>query len=413
MERRSPLLIIFFTVFIDLLGFGIVLPLLPRYAEYYHASGLVLGLLMASFSAMQFIFAPLWGRLSDRIGRRPVLLVGLLGSAVFYFLFAEITRRGIEGGWLGWSPLTWLFLTRMGAGICGATIPTAQAYIADVTDEHHRGQGMALIGAAFGIGFTFGPLIGAAFVPDVHQGSPSAAPGYVASALSFMAFLWALGMLPESLKLANLRRSSAWFALSGLQLALQRPAVMPILSAIFLTTFAFTQFESTLSLLTARLELGDRSNFFIFAYIGLILALSQGFIVRRLIHRVGEFWMGLLGVSLMAAGFLGIGWASGQRSIGWLLVVLPITVMGFSACTPSLQALLSLHTPDDEQGGMLGVGQSLSALARILGPALALPLQSWWLPLPYWVGACLMILSAGLILSLWTQSRPPSTVAAP
>src|SRR5205085_1547129 len=150
LPSRGSLLVIFLTVFIDLLGFGMVLPLLPIYARSFEIKqeGLVIGLLMASFSAMTFIFAPLWGRLSDRIGRRPVLIVGLAGSVAFYILFGLATV---------WKSLAWLFVARIGAGIAGATIPAAQAYVADVTSLKNRAKGMALIGAAFGLGFTFGP----------------------------------------------------------------------------------------------------------------------------------------------------------------------------------------------------------------------------------------------------------------
>lgn len=399
---RSPLWIIFLTVFIDLLGFGIVLPLLPRYGEHFQASGWVLGLLMASFSAMQFVCAPLWGRLSDRIGRRPVLLVGLFGSAVFYLVFARVTQLGNAGPIYGLSPLTWLFLTRIGAGIAGATIPTAQAYIADVTDAANRGKGMAVIGSAFGVGFTFGPLIGAPFVPADPSAGPSAAPGYVAATLSGLAFVWAFLMLPESLRRQpNGPRRRHGFDAAALREALLRPYIGPILLSIFLTTLAFAQFEATLSLLTKRLGLSDRYNFLLFAYIGFILALSQGLLIRRLISRTGEFWMGLSGVSLMAAGLLGLGWASGQGSLFWLMLVLPVAVVGFSATNPSLQALLSLNSRADEQGGILGVGQSLSALARIIGPAMALPLQQTGLAVPYWIGAGLMAVASGLVLSLY------------
>ena len=409
--RRSPLFIIFLTVFIDLLGFGIVIPLLPRYGEHFEASGFTLGLLMASFSAMQFLFAPVWGRISDRIGRRPVLIVGLAGSAFFYFLFARVTALGNAGPIYGLSPVLWLFVTRIGAGIAGATIPTAQAYIADVTDAVNRGKGMAIIGAAFGVGFTFGPLIGAFFVPDTEAAAPSAAPGYVAAVLSALACACAIVMLPESLKPQASGAASArrvrWFDRGAFQAALARPYVGPILFAVFLSTFAFSQLETTLALLTKRFGLSDRSNFFVFAYIGFILALAQGLLVRRLIPRVGEFWMGLAGVALMTAGLISLGWASGQQSMAWVYVVLPIAVVGFAAATPSLQALLSLNSGADEQGGILGVGQSMSALARILGPWIALPMQEWRLAAPYWTGAALMAVSFGLVCSLYGASRRP------
>jgi MFS transporter, DHA1 family, tetracycline resistance protein len=403
---RSPLLIIFLTVFIDLLGFAIVLPLLPRYGDHFQANGLVLGLMMASFSAMQFFFAPLWGRLSDRVGRRPVLLVGLAGSALSYYGFARVTQLGNAGLIYGMSPLFWLFVTRIGAGIAGATISTAQAYIADVTDAKGRGKGMALIGAAFGLGFTFGPLLGAAFVSDDRGLPPSPAPGYVAALLSTAAFFCALFMLPESLKQRGGPSTTAgeprrpWFDRQSLKAALSRPYIPPILGSMFLATFAFAQFETTISLLNERLGMGARANFFIFAFIGVVLTLAQGFLVRRFIPRLGEFWMSMIGVGLMVVGLLLLAQASTGQSVWWLLLVLPVVVIGFSAASPSLQGLLSLSTPADEQGGILGVGQSASALARILGPALALPLQEWSLALPYWLGAALMLLAWGLVTTL-------------
>ena len=149
---KASLFLIFLTVFIDLLGFGIVLPLLPRYGEHFQIEGVWLGALMASFSLMQFLFAPVWGQISDRVGRRPVLLIGLAGSTLFYGLFGYATSLGVSGAFLGLSVVPWLFISRIGAGIACATIPTAQAYIADITGPEKRAKGMALIGAAFGLG---------------------------------------------------------------------------------------------------------------------------------------------------------------------------------------------------------------------------------------------------------------------
>ena len=399
---RSPLMIIFLVVFIDLLGFGIVLPLLPRYARDFEASWWMIAVLMSSFSAMQFLFAPLWGRLSDRIGRRPVLLIGLAGSAVFYFLFGRITHIGNSGPIYGLSPLFWLLMTRIGAGIAGATISTAQAYIADSTEKAGRGKGMAIIGAAFGIGFTFGPLLGAVSLIGQTEGSgPSAWPGYLAGGLSAVAFGLALFVLPESLKGgATPERRGALFDSNLFRKALARPHIGIILVAIFLTTFAFAQFETTLSLLTKNLGQSDSVNFLTFAYIGFILTVAQGGLVRRLIPKWGEFWMALTGVALMSVGLLLIGWTSSQKSMLLVYCALPVAVIGFSATTPSLHSLLSLCASDDEQGGILGVGQSMSALARILGPLLAIPVQGINLALPYWIGAGLMAVSLGLVITL-------------
>lgn len=418
-RRKAGLSLIFVTVFIDLLGFGIVLPLLPRYGEHFEADGGTLGLLMASFSAMQFLFAPLWGRISDRVGRRPILILGLVGSTVFYGMFGFATSLGNEGIFLGIGALSWLFITRIGAGIAGATIPTAQAYIADITGPKERGKGMALIGAAFGIGFTFGPLIGAAFVSAETGATPSAAPGYVACVLSGIAALLSIFFLPESLNKetsASLSKRHHWFDVSSFRHALSQPQIGLILLTIFLTTFAFAQFESTLSLLTQELGFAARSNFYIFAYIGLILTLSQGILVRRLIPKIGEYRMGLAGILLMVVGLLMIGVAGNSGSYALLYAVLPISVVGFSATTPSLQSLLSLNTSDDQQGGILGVGQSISALARILGPLAGIVLfkgtKNGFIPgsitSPYWVGAGIMVL--GLLLLGVLKSHATDTV---
>lgn len=422
--RKAGLLLIFVTVFIDLLGFGIVLPLLPRYGEHFEAGGGTLGLLMASFSAMQFLFAPIWGRLSDRVGRRPILILGLLGSTFFYGMFGFATSLGKEGLFLGIGALSWLFITRIGSGIAGATIPTAQAYIADITGPKERGKGMALIGAAFGIGFTFGPLIGAAFVSAEVGATPSAAPGYVACVLSGIAALLSIFMLPESLnkETANsLSKRLHWFDVSSFRHALTRPRIGLILFTTFLTTFAFAQFESTLSLLTQELGFAARSNFFVFAYIGLILTLSQGVLVRRLIPKLGEYRMGVTGIILMVIGLLLIGVAGNSGSYAFLYAVLPISVIGFSATTPSLQSLLSLNTPDSEQGGVLGVGQSISALARILGPLAGIVLFKGTLNglipgsinSPYYVGAGIMLLGLLLMSGLKNQNTNTDTDSTP
>ena len=425
---RKPLLIIFITVFIDLLGFAIVLPLLPRYGRHFEATKFELGLLMASFSAMQFLFAPLWGRLSDRIGRRPVLIVGLAGSTIFYTLFALVTQYGNAGPILGLSPLIWLFITRSGAGIAGATIPTAQAYIADSTDEKSRGKGMAIIGAAFGIGFTFGPLLGACFVPGsvarvmldggasqtvVLLDVPSAAPGYVAAVLSAIATLAAITMLPESLKSSTTPRlARKWFDVSALSKAIGLPHVGLLLATIFLTTFAFAQFETTLSALTEELGVDNRNNFFVFAYIGFILTLAQGMLVRRMLPKLGEFRMAMLGAVLMMLGLGLIGVASHQGTVSLLWYVLPISVVGFAATTPSLQSLLSLNIRDDQQGEMLGVGQSMSSLARILGPIAGMSLQKYDLSLPYWSAAGLMAVGVLMVLGLRSAAIGSSRAGA-
>ncbi len=410
--NKRALAIVFVTVFIDLLGFGIVLPLLPIYGKTFGISGPVLGLLMASFSAMQFLFAPLWGRLSDRIGRRPVLLVGLAGSTVFYAMFGFATSLGATGTWLGMGVLAWFFITRIGAGISGATISTAQAFIADVTGRQDRSKGMAIIGAAFGIGFTFGPLIGAACLLGTNP--TPALPGYIASAISGIALLWALVSLPESLKTSDAKLAAVSHGLGNLSrlfAALARPVIGATLLASFLTILAFAQFESTLALLTKHLKFTPIQTMMIFAYIGLVLTIVQGGIVRRVAPKLGEFRMAMIGVTLLIAGLLLIA-VSGRLTD--LLLVLPLVTTGFAFANPAFLSLLSLNTAPEEQGEMLGVGQSVSALARIAGPVVGLSLQDYGASMPYWVAAGTMVLAW---LMTWTlrstnRSKLPTTHAA-
>jgi MFS family permease len=394
--RKASLLVIFLTVFIDLLGFGMVLPLLPIYAQQFTTDqfGVLLGTLMASFSAMQFFFAPLWGRLSDRIGRRPVLMIGLAGSVVFYLLFGIATV---------WKDITLLFISRIGAGIAGATIPTAQAYIADTTTLQTRAKGMALIGAAFGLGFTFGPLFGYLAVPS-GQGDPGPGPGYAAAALSAVALLLAYFKLPESLRPGSESAARKIFDASSWKAALAAPSIPQLLLALFVCIFAFANFESTLSMLIKGQEIDSPFHFtfrevcLTFAYIGVTLTLAQGVLVRRLSTRVSEGTLAASGAITEIMGFAAMIGAVLSGSLALLLVSLAIVVVGFALMMPSLNSLISRRSDPAKQGRILGVAQSVNSLARILGPLLGIPLLYRHSLLPYAVAAALM--AVGLLLVL-------------
>lgn len=410
-RTRSALLIVFLVVFIDLLGFGIVLPLLARIADHFLVDlslggktsiggGIILGLLQSSFSLMQFLFAPVWGRISDRIGRRPVLLVGLTGSVVFYTLFGIACE--LPDRMLG---LILLFVSRSCAGIAGATIATAQAVIADTTTPEKRSRGMALIGAAFGIGFTFGPLLGAGaihFFPQ-YQG----APGFAAGGLSLIALILGMFLMPETWKPGSTAAHRRWFDLQGMRSAWSSPAVGLLILIFFLATFAFGNFEATLSLITREaFQLKDDENFLLFAYVGFVLILAQGFLYRRLAARVKETTFMKVGLVLMVLG-LGAGmWVLvAQAGLPIFLFVLAVAVTGFALVTPSVQSLISRLSDPARQGEILGVNQSASALARILGPAIALPLfklESNHI-LPYALGAALLLIVFGLTFRIPTE----------
>jgi MFS family permease len=419
---KSALAIVFLVVFIDLLGFGIVIPLLPRYGDRYvkallpsaaevgsesRAAGAVLGLLMASFSAMQFIFAPIWGRISDRIGRRPILLVGLTGSVLFYLLFGYASD--LPETWAALA-LTLLFVSRIGAGVAGATIATAQAVIADCTTPERRKHGMALIGAAFGIGFTFGPLVGFAsllWFPNHHG-----AIGYSAAGLSLLALLLGLFLMPETRHFKEApplqRRWIDWRAARDV---LRQPALAPVVLIFFLATLGFGGFEPTLALLIKDAlrfedEAGLRNSFLIFAYVGLVLVLTQGFLYRRLANRFSEVTFMALGIILMALGLVLLGGVTWLRdAIEWgsvltlMLVSMTLAVVGFAFLTPSAQALVSRRSDPAKQGEILGVNQSAASLARILGPIFGLSLYKLTPShlLPYLFGAALLLVMLPLL----------------
>jgi MFS family permease len=420
-SNRSALLIVFVVVFIDLLGFGIVLPLLPRFGETYvealipggrenRLGGAVLGLLMSSFSLMQFVFAPVWGRISDRVGRRPILLIGLVGSVIFYALFGYASSLPEASAALA---LTLLFVARGGAGIAGATIATAQAVIADCTPPDKRRHGMALIGAAFGIGFTFGPLLGFGALKLFSQ--DHGVVGYTAAVLSFVALLLGLRLLPETRRFeAEPPLDRRWLNWSALRVALATTAIAPVILTFFLATLGFGAFEVTLALLLKdALGFSEDDSFLVFAYIGFILLLAQGVLYRRLARRFTEPTFIALGIVLMAIGVASLGsvsWLAVASQSGdmvmergalmtLLFVSLATAVVGFAFLTPSAQALVSRRTAATQQGEILGVNQSASALARILGPIFGLTLYKLTDShlLPYAFGAALLLLMLPLM----------------
>ncbi len=362
------LLPVFLTVFIDLLGFGIVIPLLPIYAQDHGASQLTLGLLFASFSLMQLIFAPLWGRLSDRIGRKPVLVGGLIGTAGSYVLFGMADT------------MTMLFVSRALAGFFGANVATAQAWVADVTAPEDRAHGMGIIGAAFGLGFTFGPLIGGEMV-----GLGTGAPGFAAAGLSAVAAI--VGMIRLHEPPRHRGDSSRTYGLRTIAEGLRQPVIGTVLLLYFLGILAFAGFESmfirfglerfpetfgltgsiteaTHAQILAAAPIAGRYMF----VIGLIAAIIQGGFIRRLVPRFGE-------TRLIVAGplFLGLSFALLAIAPNWGLVIGACALMpfGFGLNNPALQGLLSRAVPADHQGAFLGLNQSLGSLARVVGPVVA------------------------------------------
>jgi len=400
-QSKGSLFIVFLTVFIDLLGFGIVLPLLPIYAKELNvdAGGWMLGALMASFSAMQFLFAPIWGRLSDSYGRRPILLIGLTGSVLFYSMFgiASLTHS-----------LTLMFVSRIGAGIAGATIPTAQAYIADSTTKENRTRGMALIGAAFGLGFTFGPLLAATALltaSDAKEIAHSPWPGFTAAALSAVALILAFFKLPESLKPDSSPVGRKMFDLHALKTALSIPTVGALLVTSFVSVLSFAMFESILSLLLKEGFGYDLIDvLLLFAFLGFVHALGQGG-VRKMAKTMSEANLATLGAVTSIVGYLLLLAATVQGSLLLLLTGMIVDTIGFAFIPASLQSLISRRSDPARQGGILGVSQSLSSLARIFGHGISFPLFYFAATAPFWTAAGLMGLAAVLITSVIRRGK--------
>jgi DHA1 family tetracycline resistance protein-like MFS transporter len=405
--RSAPLAVIFFTVFLDLVGFGMVIPLLPFYAERYGASPVGVALLFACFSLAQFVFAPLWGRLSDRVGRRPVLLASIAGAVAAYTLFAFARSFPV------------LLAARVASGVAAANYSIAQAYVADVTSRDDRARGMGLLGAAFGLGFVLGPVLGGLAGHLGYAAVPAAAA--ILSAVN-LALAWSL--VPESLPPALRARhrqaelesragwdvsgeaepGGRWLSRAGLRWAARDPAVSGLMGLLFLVIFAFAGMEATLGLFVEeRFGWGFVENAWLFTYIGVVMVIVQGGLLGRLAQRFGEGRLIFVGIAAMAAGLLLL---PVGRELALLAATTGLLAVGMGLHNPSTLALISRLTPDHRQGGTLGVARSMGALARGVGPlwggwAFAALGPSW----PFWSGALLMTVALVVAVPVLGRAR--------
>ena len=357
--KRSPLAVIFTTVFIDLVGFGIVIPVLPFYAEgtRFNATPRTVGLLFASYSIMQLVFSPILGRLSDKYGRRPVLLISIIGTGIGFLI-------------LGFAKTLWmLFAGRILDGITGGNISTAQAYIADITTKEDRAKGMGLLGAAFGLGFILGPAIG-----GILSRWGIGVPFLFAAGLCFANAILLYFTLPETVTPDHPARVSAAGGRGLRQLleSLRQPRLGFVLAIYFLFIVAFSIMTTSFSLYTMfRFGYDAQHNGWLFAYVGLIAVIIQGGLIGRLVKKFGELPLVIAGALCFAASLFAVPFVG--PNTGGLLALLVgggIFSLGNSLATPALTSLASKSVGAAEQGTVLGITQSAASLARAVGPSI-------------------------------------------
>lgn len=373
--------IIFLIVFINLLGFGIILPLLPYYGESLGATPLQIGFLAAIYSLFQLLSAPILGELSDKIGRRPILLFSLAGTALSFFILGAAKT------------LPLLFLSRIIDGASGGNISTAQAYIADITSKENRTQGMGFLMAAFSLGFILGPAVG-----GVLSRFSYSLPSYVAGAVALLATVLTYFYLPESLHKKEAvekenKKKKLFFSAKDFYDVFTHPNVGVVITISFFMMLAFSLMQGTFALFTAHvLHLTPEDNGYLFAYLGFIGIAIQMFLLKPIMKYIPENIVVTVGLFMMAVSLVLLGYAFSLP-----MLVLAITLLAFanSVANPILAGLVSKLTPDDEQGNIMGISQSVGSVARLIGPVVGtLMYQQIGVRSPYVFGAAILGITA-------------------
>ena len=391
--NKKSLTIIFFTVFIDLLGFGLLIPVLPTFAsKVIHISDFQIGMVVATFSFMQFLFNPVLGRISDKIGRKPVIVLSLSLTATSYIIFTFTNSFAL------------LLTSRALAGIGGSNIGVAQAYIADVTTPKERSAGMGIIGAAFGLGFVFGPLLGGILSQYGYE-----VIGFSSAAFSTSALLFALFMLPESHKVENRNFKFSLgdfklFDFNFLKEATRIPLVGFLMFLFFIIVFSVANIYGTFALLGYKVyHFSDRQNGFLFGIMGLVSAVIQLGLLKKLSAKFSERNLLLTGTIFMG---LGLGFLPYGRGFTDVAVISGVLTIGTALLQPVVLSLISKFSPHEIQGGILGVNQSVSAMARVLGPLWGgWSFEYWGYEYPFLTGALFTFFTFLLVYFILTKRK--------
>jgi len=385
---KKPIVVIFITILIDMLGFGVIIPILPIFSKELGAANYQVGLIAMSFPVMNFIFAPFWGSLSDRYGRRPIILVSVLLTGLAYLLFSQTINL-----WL-------LILSRILSGIGSANLSVAQAYIADITKPEERAKSMGFIGAAFGLGFIVGPTVGG-YLKSISAPGHVDWVGYVAAGLCLVNFIMAYFFLPESLKVKQKDVRFNFKVISGIVTELRKPSIRELLLINFIFITAFMMMQISVSLFwKEKIGLNEIQMGNMFAFIGLATVIVQAGLVGKLVKKFGEAKLLTYGTYLCIASLAMMPWVTRDTFIPFELIAMALMALANGCLTPSITSLLSKSADPKDVGQVLGVNQSFGSMARAAGMGLSGFIYGMEYHLPFIVGASIMIICIWLSNSL-------------
>lgn len=397
-NRKAAMPVLFLTIFIDLLGFGIVFPLLPGYAKELEIKDELIGILMGSFAFVQFFASPFWGSLSDRIGRRPVILVSTLISTAAYIVFGFANTFAI------------ILISRILSGFGSGNISAAQAYVADITPPQDRAKKMGIIGAAFGLGFAFGPALGG-FIKE-QMGIEFV--GFIAAGLCIINFALAYFILPESYHHRDAASKIKYDPITPIIKSMRNYGIMLVMLINIIYVISSFMFNVSANMKWNDINLFDPQQIgFVFSFIGVCTAITQGLLIGWFVRKFSEYRLMITSILILAICMVGITFIPPSGFIPYELLILALLALGNGMLRPTAMATLSRLTPRTEQGSIMGVFASASSLSMGIGAAIATPMYALGWTNPFYIGALILIFPIMLVLVLRRYSKKISVAPPP